>query len=207
MPEDLIDEFKEFPSVTKHIEIRENHRQNKSTFLPNRQADAEMSHLQDYLIPLVIYICIEIGLSTVNILLNFAENFPHTAARYQHWLYLISDDNLDHWNLKHLLLVALLPAYLILFWERVEILHSRSRAIRRTFGAIKQALFCSWVASKSYSIFVMLYIGWSVPPGGSKLMTWMDLWLESTLTTSIALSLCCIPFFLSSLETGFDEFV
>lgn len=166
-----------------------------------------MSQLQGYLIPVVIYVLIEVGISAVNVLLNFSENFPHTAARYQHWLYLLSDDNLDHRDVQQLLLTALIPAYMILFWDGLEIRHPGSWVPRCTFDSIKKAMVCSFVASKSYSIFVMIYIGWSVPPGGSKLMTWIDLWLESTLTASIAMSLCCIPWCLSSLAYGWEEFM
>lgn len=169
-----------------------------------------MSQPQDYLKPVIIFISIEIGLSVVNVLFNFTENFPHTAARYRHWLYLISDDNLDHWNLHQLLLTALLPAYMIFFWQGLEIRHPGSwppRPPNRTFDSIKRAVGCSFIASKCYSIFVILYIVWSVPPGGSKLMTWIDLWLESTLTALVSMSLCWIPWCLSSLAFGLEEFI
>ena len=143
----------------------------------------------------------------VNILLNFTENFPHTTARCRHWLYLISDENLDHWDLQHLFLVALLPAYMIFFWEGLERRYPGSWPPKRTFKSIEQAMECSFIASKCYGLFVILYIGWSVPPGGSKLMTWIDLWLESTLTTLVAMILCSIPWCLSSLAYGWREFI
>ena len=166
-----------------------------------------MSQLQGYLIPIIIHFCIEIVSSAVNVLLNVTENLPHTAARYQHWLYLISDDNLDHWDLQRLLLVALLPAYMILLWDRIDIRFSPQMIPRRTFESIEHALLCSFVASWIWSIFVMLYIGWSVPPGRSKLMTWIDLCLESSLTALITWSLCWIPWCLSSLAFGWEEFI
>lgn len=143
----------------------------------------------------------------MNILSNFTENFPHTTARCRHWLYLISDENLDHWDLQHLLLLALLPAYMIFFWDGLERRYSGLRASKRTFNNIKQALECLFNASKNYSLFVILYIGWSVPPGGSKLMTWIDLWLESSLTISIAMILSLIPWCLSSLAYGWRAFI
>lgn len=163
-----------------------------------------MSQLQGYLIPIIISIVIKAGVSTVDVLLNFSENFPHTTARFQHWLYLLSDDNLDHWHLQWLLLIALLPAYMLLFWDGLEV---RSWNPSSTFGSIKKAMLYSFLASKSYSIFVMFYIGWSVPPGGSKLMTWIDLWLESTLTALVAMGLCSIPFCLASLAYDREEFL
>lgn len=65
----------------------------------------------------------------------------------------------------------------------------------------------SFLASKSYSIFVIFYVGWSVPSGGSKLMTWVDLWLESTLSALVVMGLCSVPYCLASLAYGWGEFL
>lgn len=166
-----------------------------------------MSQFQAYLVEGIIHTATEMASSVVNALLNFTENFPHTTARYQHLLYLISDDNLDHWNLQHMLLVALLPAYIMHFWNMLELRHSGLGVPRPTFHDIAVAMRYSFCASKCYSIFVILYIGWSVPPGGSKLMTWIDLCLESTLTAVVAATLWFIPFILANFALGWREVI
>lgn len=161
-----------------------------------------MSQFQLYLKLIIICISIEIGLSIVNGLLNFTENFPHTTARCRHWLYLISDENLDHWNFQHLFLIALLPAYMIFFWDGLEMGYLGSWPPIPTFQSIRTGLFYSFVASQCYSIFVILYIGWSVPPGGPRVFTWIDLWLEYFLSAWVAMGLWLIPWCLAGLAYG-----
>lgn len=185
------------------------HRSDRSTV----QSKPTMSQLEGYLIPIAVVIIIKAGAFIFNIfleaylsLLNFAESFPHTAARYQHWKFLLSDDNLSYWNLQQTLQVALLPSYMIFFWEAIEIRYTGSWPPRSTFNRVHEALFYSWVASKCYSIFVIFYVGWSAPPGGSKLLIWIDLWMESFLTTTAAVFLGHIPLCLSSLAFGWANF-
>lgn len=143
----------------------------------------------------------------VNGLLNFTENFPHTTARFRHWLYLISDENLDHWNVQHLFLIAMLPAYLIFFWDRLEMRYLGSWPPKRTFHSLNQAIVRSFFASKYCSTFAILYIGWSFPSGGSRLITWIDLCLESQLSILVAISMWSIPWCLASLAYGWRNLI
>ena len=166
-----------------------------------------MSQLQGYLIPVGVSIAIKAGDAIFDILLNFTENFPHTTARCRHWMYLLSDANLDYWNLQQMFLLALLPMYLLYFWRGLEDRHPGSWSPEGALVDIEEALVCTFALSKCYSIFVIFYIGWSVPPGGSKLMTWIDLWLESFLTAAVAWILYLIPIALSSLAYGWENFL
>lgn len=163
-----------------------------------------MSQLQGYLVPVIASIVMKIAISAIDALLNFNKNFPHTVARFRHFQFLLSDENLEHWDLQSLLLIAILPTYIILFWEGLETLHQGSWTPRQTFESIQKALFVSYVISKAYSIFVIFYIGWSAPLCGSKLMIWIDLWLESVLTAAALNCLYLIARCLSSVVFGLE---
>ena len=118
--------------------------------------------------------------------------FPYTSARLHHWVYFLSDANLNTLE-HHSLIPSVLPLYLFLLGRVVELYIGRTAPPDQTHPAwpsVRSAL-CKWLLLyQAVNIISALAVVITTPGFLAKLMVALDLWFALVLTYTAKLSSC-----------------
>lgn len=162
-----------------------------------------MSQLPAYLFRLVLNIAKWLA---SQIQRQFDENFIHSSSRLHHWIYLVSDANLASYDLQQLLLDAILPTYVVLFWWGWKRRWGGDGgADHNAFWDLSTSLMCWILLNGICNFFLALGIIWNTPSISGKVVTAVDLWFEFSCSWIANFCLGSLVFFLAALAFGWEE--
>ena len=105
-------------------------------------------------------------------------NVPHTWARVWHFIYLLSDANLDLYE-RGEILAAILPLYIYFYHEEIRKYYSGTWISKPIFDDVMNSIMCLRVLQFFHDVLVNISIVFSTPTLSGKLICAFDLWLEA----------------------------
>ena len=140
-------------------------------------------------------------LSEINEMYNniLERNMPHSWARVLHFVHLLSDANLDLYEVRETL-AAILPLYIYFYHEEIRIYYSGTWISKPIFDDVINSMLCLRVLQCLHDTLLNIGIVLSTPTLGGKLVCAFDLWFEAQYVFTLQV---VFVFFVRTVLDGF----
>ncbi len=129
----------------------------------------------------------------------FMKHFPYTSARHAHLFHLLSDANLERYDLLDFL-AAVLPLYIYYYHEEIRLYYSDTWGTEPIFADVIVSLLCVCFILYFSNMLYGIGLVFGTPSLSGKLLCAIDLWMESVMVYSFQ------AFFAIFVKAVLDEF-